>query len=103
MQKQATAPSADNKETNVKLELFKAVVTAVNGGGYDVGLLSDNGDYAAHYSRCFCWPSSATYAVDDQVWLHFSEQDDAPVIFSGGGGGGSTCSVSVNTFGVKLG
>lgn len=91
----------DAKMSGDSIPLVRGVIEAVNGDGYDVIALDDQGARIARYQLVSSYPS-ATYSPDQEVWLYFEPGSTEPIIFSGGGGG-STCSMAVNNFGVLFG
>jgi len=97
-----TGAKPDTTLQGLSLLLSPGRVIAVNGNGYDVGLIDEQGDLSRIYERVFCWPSATSLQVDAEVWVWLPDDGENPLILVAGGGSAS-CYKSVTDNGTLFG
>lgn len=94
---------AERQPDQVDLQTLWGEVVKKDGDGYEVVTYDDDGNIMAHYQRVMPVGDDVEFNTGDKVTLAFQPGQEYPYIQQGvGGGGGSTCSLSVNNFGVLL-
>lgn len=76
---------------------YEAIITAIQEGGYQVGLLDEAGNICGRFDYVRAWPDGG-FEVDEQVWLVFQPGCDEPKLQSSGG----HCSADFNKVGVLV-
>lgn len=92
-----------SNDSGNRLQIYTGKIRTVNTGNYDVEVLGDDGYTVLDIEPAvLVVGSEAEYSVGDIVCLIYGAKK-YPSILATGGGSGSTCSVSINSFGVKFG